>query len=77
MKLQQQMLCLLGVLLITTINYLHGTQSFLTKSRVIQLIKKFPASYGNRKFITLFTRASILPYIYPHVSTAHAHTLLL
>jgi hypothetical protein len=31
--------------------------TLLEKLPVVQLLKKFPAFYGNRKFITVFTRA--------------------
>jgi len=34
---------------------LHGTESFLRRS--FQLVKKFPAFYGTRRFITAFTSA--------------------
>ena len=32
---------------------LHGAESFLRSQLVLQLIKKFPAFYGTRKFITV------------------------
>ena len=37
---------------------LHGAESFLRSWLVLQLIKKFPAFYGTRKFIIVLTRAS-------------------
>ena len=36
---------------------LHGAESFLRSQPVLQLIKKFPAFYGTRKFITVLTSA--------------------
>ena len=36
---------------------LHGAESFLRSKPVLQLIKKFPAFYGTRKFITVLTSA--------------------
>ena len=36
---------------------LHGAESFLGSELVLQLIKKFPAFYGTRKFITILTSA--------------------
>ena len=36
---------------------LHGAESFLRSQLVLQLIKKFPAFYGTRKFITVLTSA--------------------
>ena len=36
---------------------LHGEESFLRSRLVLQLIKKFPAFYGTRKFITVLTSA--------------------
>ena len=34
---------------------LHRAESFLRSQLVLQLIKKFPAFYGTRKFITVLT----------------------
>ena len=40
------------------LNYsLHGAESFLRSYLVLQLIKKFPAFYWTRRFITAFTSA--------------------
>ena len=36
---------------------LHGAESFLRSQLVLQLIKKFPAFYGTRKFIIVLTSA--------------------
>ena len=36
---------------------LHAAESFLRSWLVLQLIKKFPAFYGTRKFITVLTTA--------------------
>ena len=36
---------------------LHGAESSLRRKLVLQLIKKFPAFYGTRKFITVLTSA--------------------
>ena len=38
-------------------NLLHTAESFLRSQLVLQLIKKFPALYGTRKFITVLTSA--------------------
>ena len=40
-----------------TPSLLHGAESFLKSYLVLQLIKKFPAFYGTRKFITVLTSA--------------------
>ena len=40
---------------------LHGEESFLRSRLVLQLIKKFPAFYGTRKFVTVLTSARQLP----------------
>ena len=36
-------------------NSLHRAESFLRSQLVLQLVKKFPAFYGTRKFITVLT----------------------
>jgi len=36
---------------------LYGAQSFLRSQLVLQLVKNFPAFYGTRKFVTVFTSA--------------------
>jgi hypothetical protein len=36
---------------------LHGAESFLRSYLVLQLVKKFPAFCGTRRFITAFTSA--------------------
>jgi hypothetical protein len=38
-----------------------------------QLVKKFPAFYGARKFITAFTIAGQLPYPEPALSSPFPH----
>jgi len=38
---------------------------------VAQLVKKFPASYGTRRFITMFIRATNGPYPEPELSSPH------
>jgi hypothetical protein len=38
-------------------HYPHGLDSFLQTQIVLQLVNKFPAFYGTRRFITAFTRA--------------------
>ena len=51
---------------------LHGAESFLTSYLVLQLIKKVPAFYGTRKFITVLTSArhlSILSQLHPVPTT--------
>ena len=45
----------LGPYLLTYL--LHGAESFLRNELVLQLIKKFPAFYGTRKFINVLTTA--------------------
>ena len=45
----------LSLLIITYL--LQGAESFLRSHLVLQLIKKFPAVYGTRKFITVLTSA--------------------
>jgi hypothetical protein len=37
-------------------------QVLLEKLRVPQLVKKFCAFYGTRRFVTAFTRATVCPY---------------
>ena len=39
---------------------LNGAESFLKSQPVLQLVKKFPAFYGTRTFITAFTSARFL-----------------
>ena len=34
---------------------LHGAESFLRSELVLQQVKKFPALYGTRRFVTVFT----------------------
>ena len=54
---------------------LHGAESFLRTG--LQLVKKFPAFHGTRRFITALTSvrhlslswASPIQYIYPHPTT--------
>ena len=47
-----------GILLTYLLTYLlHGAESFLRSQLVLQLIKKSPAFYGPRKFITVLTSA--------------------
>ena len=41
----------------------------LEKLTVSQLVKKFPAFYGNRKFITAFKEPATCPYPEPHKSS--------
>ena len=40
--------------------FLHGAESFLRSWLVLQLVKKFLAFYGTRKFITVLTNACYL-----------------
>jgi hypothetical protein len=35
----------------------HGAEPFFEKLPIVQPLKKFPAFYGTRRFITMFTRA--------------------
>ena len=48
---------------------LHGAESFLRSQLVLQLIKKFPAFYGTRKFITILTSPR-------HLSLSWANSIL-
>ena len=47
----------LAVCIQTNNHLLHEAESFLRSQPVLQLIKKFPAFYGTRKFITVLTSA--------------------
>ena len=47
---------------------LHGAESFLRSQLVLQLIKKFSAFYGTRKFITVLTSAR-------HLSLSSANSI--
>jgi len=49
---------------------LHGAESFRNR-QVAQLIKKFPASYGIRRFTTVFTRAHYRLYSEPDEYSPH------
>ena len=60
---------------------LHGAESFLRSYLVLQLIKKFPAFYGTRKFITILTSARHLSLswansIQPHLLKIHLNIIL-
>ena len=56
-------------LAISSVTYLlHGAESFLRSELVLQLIKKFPAFYGTRKFITVLTSAR-------HLSLSSANSI--
>jgi hypothetical protein len=35
----------------------HGAEPLLEKPPIVQLLKKFPAFYGIKRFITMFIRA--------------------
>jgi len=48
------------------VSQLPGVKSFV-RSRVTQLVKKFPALYGTEMFITVFTRASLQVTILSHM----------
>jgi hypothetical protein len=48
--------------------FLHGAESFLEKLKGSQLVKKFPAFYGTRRFITALTSAC-------HLSLSWARTI--
>jgi hypothetical protein len=45
---------------------LHNVRLLLEKLIVTQQVKKFPAFYGSRRFITVFTRASPRPCVTHH-----------
>ena len=47
---------------------LHGAEPFLRSQLLLQLIKKFPAFYGTRKFITVLTSAR-------HLSLSWAYSI--
>jgi hypothetical protein len=56
-------------------NYLTPwSRILLEKLIVFQLEKKFPALYGTRGFITVFTRALTGPYPEPDESNLHLPT---
>jgi len=48
----------------------------LEKLIVAQLVKKFPAFYGTRSFITVFTTAGYCPYPDPDASSLHSPILI-
>jgi hypothetical protein len=54
---------------------LHGAESFLPEKLTgLQLVKKFPAFYGNRRFVTAFTNARYLSLSWAspvHTFTSH------
>ena len=52
-----------------TLQLTPSSTVLLAKLAVPQLIKKFPAFYGNRRFITLFTIAQTFPYHEPDKSS--------
>ena len=55
-----------------TLTYLlHGAESFLRSWLVLRLIKKFPAFYGTRKFITVSQAPATCPYPEPTPSSPH------
>jgi hypothetical protein len=49
-------------------------QSLSERLMVVQPVKKFPAFYGNRRFSTMFTRATTGPNLEPVKSTSYHHT---
>lgn len=51
--------------------------SVFEKLTVTQLIKKFTAFLGNRKFITMFTKAANGSYPEPHEPSPHSQTIFL
>ena len=53
--MRHQVTSLIIQIFITYTYLLHGTESFLRSQLVLQLIKKNPAFYGTRKFITVLT----------------------
>jgi hypothetical protein len=52
-------------------------RALIENSMVAQLVKKFPAFYGTRRFTTMFTRTVTGPYPGPDESNPHFHTLFL
>jgi hypothetical protein len=56
--------------------YLHAAV-FLEKLMVAQTVKTFPALYGTRRFITVFTTASPRLYPKPDNSTPNPYILLI
>jgi hypothetical protein len=54
----------------------YRAEPFLRKLPLVQLLKDFPALYGTRRFIAMFTRAlSTGPYPEPYRSSPH-HPIL-
>jgi hypothetical protein len=43
--------------IVTQTNPLQAAESFLKKLIFAQIVKKFPAFYGTKRFITAFTKA--------------------
>jgi hypothetical protein len=70
---------LLNYLLTYLLTYLlHGAESFLRSWLVLQLVKKFPAFYGTRKFITVLTSARHLSIQSPqHPPTSRRSILII
>jgi hypothetical protein len=52
-------------------------QFILEKLTVAQLVKKFTAFYGTKRFITVFTRAATCPYPEPDESNQQHSSLFL
>jgi hypothetical protein len=52
-------------------------QSLFEKLIVAQLVKKFPAVYGTRKFIAVFFKNLLLHPTYPELPSPHPHTRFL
>jgi hypothetical protein len=53
------------------------SQDLLEKPPVVQLLKNFPAFFGNRRFITMFTKPSTAPYPEPDQSSPYQPILYL
>jgi hypothetical protein len=49
----------------------------LEKLTGLQLVKKFPAFYGTRRFLTALTNAATYPYPEPALPSPHTHIPLL
>jgi hypothetical protein len=58
-------------------NWVATLSTVLEKLTVTQLVKKFPAFYGTRRFITVFTTARYWSCPEPDVTSPHLPTLFL
>ena len=68
--------CRMFIVLVPSITYLLTPWSrvLLEKLASLQLVKKFPAFYGTRRFLTALTSPATCPY--PEPAQSSPHTLL-